>query len=122
MRFSASSTANAVAWTVIFLLILAAMVLTYKLGFMGLLLLGGATCLVCTMAELDRNTPTWGVEVFKAQMTKPGSLEQRAAMLEEDRLLLSPLRFYRWCGLALMLAAGLGFAVQHWALNSSLSP
>ena len=122
MRFSASSAANAVAWAVIFLLILAAMVLTYRLGFMGLLLLGSATCLVCMTAELDRNAPTWGVEVFKAQLTKPSSPEQRAAMLEGDRLLLSPIRFYRWCELVLMVAGGLGFVVQHWAPNSSLSP
>jgi hypothetical protein len=122
MRFSASSAANAIAWAVFVLLILAAMALTNRLGFMGLLLLGGATCLVCVTAELDRNAPTWGVEVFRARLTKPSSPEQRAAMLDEGRLFVSPLRFYRWCGLFLMLVGEVGFAAQHWALNRNLLP
>ena len=86
MRFSANSAASAVAWAVVMLLILAATWLTSGLGFMGLLLLGGLTCLVCVRAELDSNAPTWGTEVFKAQMARQHSPEQKAAMLEEDRV------------------------------------
>lgn len=118
MRFSASSAANAIAWAVVMLLIVAGLWLANRLGFIGLLLLGGMTCLVCIMAELDRNAPTWGTEVFKAQMDRRHSPEQKAAALEEDRVFLSPLRFYRWCGVFLMLVGVVGFAVQKWAFGS----
>ena len=100
------------------LLIVAGLWLADRLGFVGLFLLGGMTCLVCDRAELDRNNPTWGTKVFKAQMDRRHSPEQRAATMEEDRVFLSPLRFYRWCGVFLMLVGLVGFAVQHWAFSS----
>ena len=77
MRFSASSAANAIAWAVVMLLIVAGLWLANRLGFIGLLLLGGMTCLVCIMAELDRNAPIWGTEVFKARRWTGGTLPSR---------------------------------------------
>lgn len=117
MSFSASSAANTAAWVVIILLIVAAIGVAYRLGFMGLVLLGGMTCLVCVLAELDRNTPTWGTDVFKAQMARQRSPDQKAAMSEEDRTYVSALRFYRWCGLFLIVVGALGFVTQQWKLG-----
>ena len=95
VRLSAGAVANAAAWGVIVLLIGAAVLIANRFGFMGLLLLGSATWLVCTRAELDQDAPTWGTEVFKALMDGCRSPEQHAAMLEERRAFVSPLRFHR---------------------------
>ena len=84
------------------------------LGFMGLLILGMITWLVCVLADLNQDTPTWGTEVFKARMGSHGSPEQRAAMLEERRAFVSPLRFYRWCGVFLAVIGFAGFVWQQW--------
>ena len=40
------------------------------------------------------------------------SKEQRAAMFDEKRASLSPLRFYRWCGVVLIVAGAAGFTWQ----------
>ena len=98
MRFSASNVANAVAWAVIFGLIGVAIVVADVLGFMGLLILGAMTCLVCMRAEMDQDVPTWGAEVFRAQMEGGGSPEQRAAVLEQQHAFTSPLRLCRRAG------------------------
>ena len=115
MRFSAGTVANAMAWGVIVLLIGAAVLIANRLGFVGLLLLGSATWLVCTKAELDQDGPTWGTEVFKARMDPRHSPEQHAAMLEERRAIASPLRFYRRCGMVLAAVGGAGFIWQQWS-------
>ena len=81
---------------------------------MGLLLLGSATWLVCVAAELDQDAPTWGAEVFKARMNERRSPEQQAAMLEERQAFVSPLRFYRRCGMFLAAIGGAGFIWQQW--------
>ena len=114
MRFSAGTVANAAAWGVIVLLIGAAMLMTNRLGFMGLLLLGSATWLICTMAELDQDAPTWGTEVFKARLGARRSPEQYAAMLEERQAFVSPLHFHRRCGVILAAVGGAGFVWQQW--------
>ena len=114
MRLSAGAVANAVAWGAIVLLIGAAVLMVNRLGFMGLLLLGSATWLVCTRAELDQDTPTWSTEVFKARMDGRRSPEQHAAMLEERRAFTSPLRFYRRCGMVLAAVGAAGFIWEHW--------
>lgn len=88
--------------------------MTNRLGFMGLLLLGSATWLVCIMAELDQDAPTWGTEVFKARLGARRSPEQHAAMLDERRAFVSPLRFYRRCGMILAAVGGAGFVWQQW--------
>ena len=114
MRLSAGAAANAAAWGVIVLLIGAAALMVNRLGFMGLLLLGGATWLVCIRAELDEDIPAWGTEVFKARMDGRRSPEQRASMLEERRAFTSPLRFCRRCGMALAAVGAAGFIWQQW--------
>lgn len=114
MRFSACTVANAAAWGVIVLLIGAAVLVANRLGFMGLLLLGSAAWLVCVRAELDQNTSTWGTEVFKTRMNERRSPEQHAAMLEDRRAFVSPLRFYRRCGMILAVIGAAGFIWQQW--------
>jgi len=114
MRFSAGDAANAAAWIVILALICGAVVMAAVLGFVGLLILGGMTWLVCVRAEMDQDTPTWGAEVFRARMGGQGSPEQRAAMLEERRAFVSPLRFYRRCGIVLAVIGAAGFIWQQW--------
>ena len=114
MRLSSSAVANAAAWGVIAVLIGAAVLVANRLGFMGLLLLGSATWLVCTRAELDQGTPTWGTAVLKAGMDGRRSPEQHAAMLEERRAFVSPLRFYRRCGMVLAAVGAAGFVWQQW--------
>ena len=87
------------------------MLVTQRLGFAGLFLLGGVTWLVCTRASLDQAVPTWGVHVFRAGMERPRSMEARAAAAAEHAAALSPLRFYGRCGavLAAIGAAGFGW-------------
>ncbi len=114
MRFSASAVANVLAWGVIFCLIAIAAVVADVLGFFGLMILGILTWLICTLANLNQDAPTWGVEVFKARMSGHGSPEQRAAVLSERQDFISPLRFYRWCGIVLALTGAAGFAWQQW--------
>lgn len=58
MRSSAGALANALAWSVVAALIAAAVLVVNRLGFVGLMLLGGATWLVCLRAELDQDVPT----------------------------------------------------------------
>jgi hypothetical protein len=112
MRFSTSTAANAIAWAVLVGLIGIAFVMVVVLGAFGLILLGLFTLFVCTSINLHEGTPTWGTEVFKARMTDGSSPEQRAAMLEEKDSFLSPLRFYRWCGVVLFVAGIAGVAWQ----------
>ena len=114
MRFSPSTIANLAAWSVFVLLIGVALLVTDRLGFVGLMLLGGLTCLVCIRAEMDQDVPTWGVEVFKARMNTTSSPEQRAAMHDERMAFVSPLRFYRSCGAALIAIGAAGFIWQQW--------
>ncbi len=113
MKVSAGAAANAAAWAVVALLIAAAIVVVNRLGFIGLLLLGGATWLVCVRVELDEDAATWGTEVFKARMARPPP-EQHAAMLAERHRLVAPLRFYRRCGMVLVAAGIVGFVAQRW--------
>ena len=114
MRLSAGAVANAAAWSVIGLLIAAAVLITNRLGFAGLFLLGGVTWLVCTLASLDQKVPTWSVDVFRAAMDRPRSAEGRAAANADHQSLLSPLRFYGWCGAFLAGVGAAGFAWQAW--------
>jgi hypothetical protein len=112
MRFSAVRIANAVALAVLIGLIAVAFVLVEVWGPFGLVVLGLAALLVCTSLSLHDDTPTWGTEFFRARMASHGSPEQRAAMLDEKRGRLSPLNFYRWCGVVLIVAGMSGFIWQ----------
>jgi hypothetical protein len=112
MRFSASTVLNAAAWAVLLGLIAVAFVLVEIWGPFGLILLGLPTVFICTASHLYQDVPTVSVEVFKARMARGGSPEQRAAMFDERQALLSPLRFYRWCGVVLIIAGLAGFIWQ----------
>jgi len=85
-----------------------------RLGFVGLLILGGATALVCTMAELNEDSPTWGAHVFRARTEGGGSPERRAQLDAERQAFMSPRRFYRRCGFALAVIGAIGVAWQAW--------
>jgi hypothetical protein len=101
-------------WAVLIGLACVAVLMVAVLGPFGLVLLGLLTLLLCTLFELNSEVPTWGTGGFEARMGNSGSPEQRAAMREDRRAHLSPLRFYRWCGAALVLAGGAGFVWQQW--------
>jgi hypothetical protein len=112
MRVSAGAAANAVAWAVLIGLICIAFVMVVILGPFGLILLGLLTLFVCTSFALREDTPTWSTDVFKARFTSDSSPEQRAARAEERALGLAPLRFYRWCGVVLLVTGVAGFVWQ----------
>jgi hypothetical protein len=112
MRHSPSTVANGTAWAILIGLIGVAFVLVVVLGPFGLILLGLFTLFICTSVQLREDTPTWGIEVFKARTARQVPPEQRAAMAEEKARSLAPLRFYRWCGVALLVAGTAGFAWQ----------
>jgi hypothetical protein len=112
MRFSAGTAANVFAWAILIVLIAVAFVMVQILGPFGLVVLGLLTLFVCTQYDLNDDVPSWGTHVFSARMTDRGSPEQRAALREEKRANLSPLRFYRWCGVVLLVAGLAGFAWQ----------
>ena len=104
MRFTAGSVANAIAWLAIFALAAAAVVAVRAYGFAGLAVLGAATWLVCVLAELDEDAPTWGTHVFRARMEAPPTRPD----------LVSPFRFYGRCGMLLFAVGALGLAAQLW--------
>jgi len=111
---SPGSILNGLAWVGILLLIALAFVLVQRLGFPGVLILGLVTTLVCLRAEMSEDVPTWGRAPFEARLTNRGSVEERTAMAEARSRAVSPLRYYRACGL-LLIAAGLaGTVLQLW--------
>lgn len=112
MRFSLNTAANAAAWAAVFGLAGCALVVVTILGPFGLILLGLLTLFVCTSMELREDMPSWGAEVFRARLNAAQSPEQRAAQQEEKTQWLSPLRFYRWCGITLLIAGIAGFVWQ----------
>jgi hypothetical protein len=112
MRFSAGTVANAAAWAVLAVLIAVVFVTVNLLGPAGLVLLGLFVLFTCTAMNLYEDAPSWGTEVFKARIASAVPPEQRAAMFDEKRASLSPLRFYRWCGVVLLVAGGALFAWQ----------
>jgi hypothetical protein len=112
MRFDPSTAANAVAWAVLIGLICFAFVLVVILGPFGLILLGLLTLFVCTSFSLREDSPTWGREYFRRRLARPASPEERAAMQQERERSLAPVRFYRWCGVVLLVAGIAGFGWQ----------
>jgi hypothetical protein len=97
---------------VLLVLIAMAFVMVQVLGPAGLIVLGLITLFICTQYHLNDDVPVAGTEVFRARQANRFSPEQRAAMHEEKRVSLSPLRFYRWCGIALLVAGVAGFVWQ----------
>jgi hypothetical protein len=114
MRSPAASLANAAAWAILIGLIAIAFVMVVILGPFGLFLLGLMILSVCTSFQMRDDKPTWGVEVFKARMASPRPREQHWADAEEKVRVLASLRFYRWCGVALLVAGAAGFIWQLW--------
>jgi hypothetical protein len=112
MRIPASTIANGAAWAVLLCLVAVAFVVVVILGPFGLIVLGLLTLFVCTSMSLREDAPASGTEVFRSGMAKHMSPEQRAAVDEARRVSLAPLRFYRWCGIILLLAGVAGFAWQ----------
>jgi hypothetical protein len=112
MRFSAGTVANAAAWAVLAVLIAVAFVTVNLLGPAGLVILGLLILFICTAVNLYEDAPTWGTEVFKARIASHSSPEQRAGMFDEKRASLSPIRYYRWCGVVLVVAGAAGFTWQ----------
>jgi hypothetical protein len=112
MRFHAADIANFVAWLVLLFLIAIAFVVVIILGPFGLVLLGLAVLFVCTAVSLDDANPTWSVEVFRARQLDSTSPEQKAAHAEDRKRLLGSLRFYRLCGLTLLIVGVAGFVWQ----------
>lgn len=117
MRLSATTVVNSVAWLGIFALVALSLGVVAVLGFPGVLILGLLTAVTCVRAELSERTPTWGQAVFEATATRGRSAEERTAGAEAARRAISPLRYYRGCGLVLIAAGLLGTAWQIWALD-----
>lgn len=114
MRSRAAQFVNALAWAVVLVLAAFAILVAYLLGFVGLLILGLLTWLICTDLDLGDATPASSVAVFRALMESSRAPEQRAAEQAERRARLSPLPFYRWCGIVLTVIGAAGFLWQHW--------
>jgi hypothetical protein len=112
MRPSAATLANAAASVVLFGLLCVAFVAVIILGPFGLILLGLLTLFVCTSVSLREDSPSWNIEVFRAQLRDHGSPEQRAARAAEKTQFLTSLVFYRWCGVVLLVAGIAGFTWQ----------
>ena len=116
MRLSATTVVNSVAWLGIVALVALSLGVVLVLGFPGVLLLGLLTAVTCVRAELSERTPTWGQAVFEAS-TRGRRAGERAAGAEAARRAISPLRYYRGCGVVLIAAGLLGTAWQIWALG-----
>lgn len=112
VRSSLLTAANAIAWLVIAGMIGVAFVLVVILGAFGLILLGLCTVFVCTSFNLRDDIPTYSEVVFRAQSEGRWSPEQKAAMFAEKERSLAPVRFYRWCGIILIIAGIAGFVWQ----------
>jgi len=110
MRTQAGDIANAIAWAVVLVLACVAIPVADLLGFVGVFILGLLAWVICTHAELDDDTPIASTAAFRARLSPERSPEHRAAALAGRRLRLSPLRFYRWCGIALTVIGAAGFA------------
>ena len=122
MRISAAALANGLAWGVFALIFAAAVVMADVLGFLGLLIIGAITWLVCARAAQDDN-PGWrnwqAFQRIAPDEAGPASREQRAARWAEWQVGLDPIRFFGRCGMALTLIGAAGFAWQYWAAAAS---
>ena len=115
MRSTVAEIANALAWAVLLVLVGVAILIADLLGFAGLFILGLLTWVICTQMELGDDTPTASTAVFRARMASERSPERRAAALAERQVRLSPLPFYRWCGIGLTAVGAVGFVWQRFA-------
>jgi hypothetical protein len=114
MRVSAGTIANALAWAVLIGLVPVVIVMVMILGPFGLVILGLITLFICTSLALNDEVPIRNAEIFRTRFDRAASPESRAALHEEKRIRLAPLRFYRWCGVGLIAAGLAGFAWQQF--------
>jgi hypothetical protein len=70
------------------------------LGAFGVILCGLFVIFICTSGELREHSPTSAVV---------GSPEQRADIAEERVRSVAPLKFYRWCGIVMLVIGIAGF-------------
>ena len=75
------------------------------LGAFGVILFGLFVIFICTSGELRENSPTSAVG---------RSPEQRAAFAEERVRAVAPLKFYRWCGIVMLVIGIAGFVWEQW--------
>ena len=120
MRLSAGDIANVAAWVVIAALAALAFVMADVLGFLGLLVIGAATWLVCSRAAQDES-PHWrgpftieGAPPDRAARQRLPSPEQQAATQADWAARLDPIRFFGRCGMVLTAVGAAGFAIQYW--------
>lgn len=106
--------AQALAWLGIVLLIGLGFVLVTVLGFPGLLVLGLLATLVCVRAELSEDVPGWSRALFESRAPRPEAPEARVARHAAGQESRGILRYYRGCGLVLVVAGLLGSAWQLW--------
>ena len=114
MRPAPRHALNLLASVLLLLLFAVAVIVTDRLGFFGLVLLGLLVWFVCLRAAQNDATPTWGVRTFQAQLNPASSPEERAARRAEQAAFVMPLRFYGRCGMALTAIGLAGIAAQHW--------
>jgi hypothetical protein len=113
-RFSAGGATNAAAWGLCGVLVAAAIAIANRLGFLGLLLLGGFVWFVCVRAEMNDEAPTWSTQVFRSRMDAKATPEQRAALDAARHAFVSPLRFYGRCGMVLAAIGASGLLWEMW--------
>jgi hypothetical protein len=77
------------------------------LGAFGVILFALFVIFVCTSGELREHGPTSAIYSRR-------SPEQRAAIAEERNRSVAPMKFYRWVGIALLVAGIAGFV---WELE-----
>jgi uncharacterized protein (DUF58 family) len=70
------------------------------LGAFGVILFGLFVIFICTSGELREHGPTLAVG---------RSPEQRAAIAEERVRSVTPVKFYRWCGIVILVIGIAGF-------------
>lgn len=107
MRFTGGQLVNVIAWAILIAPIPIVMIVAMALGPFGLIILGVATLLLCTSAQLNGDTPSAGSAA--GRMARAASPEPRAAEHHDRQSRLSPLTFYRGCGAVLLAAGVAGF-------------
>ena len=123
MRFSSKGLspgviANALAWLALAAVFAGAVVMTDRLGFLGLFVIGVLTWFVCVQAAQDDN-PNWRALRGQGNVTLSDPPDQRAARHREWQAALDPIRFLSRCGMALTAIGAAGFAWQYWVAAAS---
>ena len=77
------------------------------LGAFGVILFALFIIFICTSAELHEHTPTSATESRRPP-------EQRTGIAEERARSVAPIKFYRWCGIILLVIGIAGFV---WKLE-----